>query len=223
MGRREYGQVCSLARALDQIGERWSMLIVRELLLGPLRFSELARNVGGAPTDVLTKRLRDFEEAGIIRRRELPPPTSATVYELTDLGRELERPMLEMGRWGLHFQDPAEIRDLAPTSLPNAVRVIMRPPLEFKLTLGLRSGGDDYALRFADGWIEARRASIADAELVLTGTPWEILGTVVVGDDAPEGAEVEGDLEALEQLRAMVSLPDELREGAMAEAASLAT
>ena len=68
MGRREYGQPCSLACALDQIGERWSLLIVRELVLGPLRFSELARAVGGAPTDVLTKRLRDLEEAGVVRR-----------------------------------------------------------------------------------------------------------------------------------------------------------
>src|SRR4051812_23551314 len=68
MGRREYDQPCSLACALDQIGERWSLLIVRELMLGPLRFSELARAVGGAPSDVLTKRLRDLEQAGIVRR-----------------------------------------------------------------------------------------------------------------------------------------------------------
>ncbi len=219
MGRREYGQVCSLARALDQVGERWSMLIVRELLLGPLRFSELARNVGGAPTDVLTKRLREFGEAGIVRRRELPPPASATVYELTDLGFELERPLLEMGRWGLHFQDPAEIRDLAPTSLPNALRVILLPPPDFELSLGLRSGGQDYVLRFAEGWIGARRGSVEGADLVLRGTPLEVLATLVAGDQVDEHAEVEGDLDALERLRAMVSLPDPLREGAMAELA----
>lgn len=223
MGRREYGQVCSLARALDQIGERWSLLIVRELLLGPLRFSELDRNVGGAPTDVLSKRLRELGEAGIVRRRELPPPASATVYELTELGFELERPMVEMGRWGLHFQDPAEIKDLAPTSLPNAVRVIMRPPADFELTLGLRSGGQDYVLRFADGWIKARRGSLEGADLILGGTPLEVLATLVAGDEADEGATIEGDPAAVERLRAMVSLPDLLREGAMAEVASLAT
>ena len=74
MTRREYSQPCSLACALDSIGERWALLIVRELLLGPLRFSELARAVGGAPTDVLTKRLRDLERDGIVQRRELPLP-----------------------------------------------------------------------------------------------------------------------------------------------------
>ena len=111
MGRREYDQPCSLACALDRIGERWSLLIVRELSLGPLRFSELARAVGGAPTDVLTKRLRDLEEA---RRR--PPassstrPPSATAYELTDARPGLERPLLELGRWGLQLPRPGDGR-----------------------------------------------------------------------------------------------------------------
>src|SRR5690349_19826147 len=119
MGRREYDQPCSLACALDQIGERWSLLVVRELLLGPLRFSELARAVGGAPTDILTKRLRDLEEAGIVRRRRLDPPDSVTAYELTELGRGLERPLLELGRWGLNFQDAASIAEMPPAMLPN--------------------------------------------------------------------------------------------------------
>src|SRR5438445_10936411 len=104
MSRRNYGQACSVASALDRIGERWSLLIVRELSLGPLRFSDLAGLVGGAPTDVLTKRLRDLERDGIVRRRELEPPASTSVYELTELGRGLERPLIELGRWGLSFQ-----------------------------------------------------------------------------------------------------------------------
>src|SRR3954454_22858065 len=104
MPRREYAQECSLAAALDRIGERWTLLIVRELSLGPLRFSDLARSVGGAPTDVLTKRLRDLEQHGIGRRRDLDPPASATVYELTEVGHGLERPMVELGRWGMGLQ-----------------------------------------------------------------------------------------------------------------------
>jgi len=79
--RREYDQSCSLACALDRIGERWSLLIVRELCLGPLRFSDLARNVGNAPTDVLTKRLRDLESHDIVRRRALDPPATGVAYE----------------------------------------------------------------------------------------------------------------------------------------------
>src|SRR5262249_58010889 len=103
MRRRNYGRACSIAGALDRIGERWSLLIVRQLLLGPQRFSDLVRGVGGAPTDVITKRLRDLEADGIICRRELGPPASAVVYELTDLGRELDGPLLELGRWGMNF------------------------------------------------------------------------------------------------------------------------
>ena len=88
-----------------------------------MRFSDLVRNVGGAPTDVLTKRLRDLESHGIVRRRELGPPATGVAYELTELGRGLERPMLELGRWGLHFERVDDVAELAPTSLANAIRV----------------------------------------------------------------------------------------------------
>ena len=141
MPRREYGQECSLACALDRVGERWSLLIVRELSLGPLRFSDLARDVGGAPTDVLTKRLRDLEGDGIVARRELPAPAATVVYELTERGRGLERPMIELARWGMELQKAEDVVGLAPSSLPNALRVVLRPPAAASFDLGLRSGG----------------------------------------------------------------------------------
>jgi DNA-binding HxlR family transcriptional regulator len=209
MGRREYGQPCSLASALDQIGERWSLLVVRELALGPMRFSELARSVGGAPTDVLTRRLRDLGQAGIVRRVELEPPASATVYELTELGRGLERPLVELGRWGLNFHDPATVAEMEPQMLPNAIRVTLSPPPGARLTLGLSSGGQDYTLRIASGWIEARRGRAEDADVSLSGTPWEVMATLTSERDLGEvGAEVDGDREALRELRAMVALPE---------------
>jgi DNA-binding HxlR family transcriptional regulator len=220
MGRREYDQPCSLACALDRIGERWSLLIVRELLLGPLRFSDLARAVGGAPTDILTKRLRGLEESGIVRRIELEPPASGTAYELTDLGRDLERPLLELGRWGLNFQDAADVAEMPPAMLPNALRLVLRPDRGDSLTIGLRSGGEDYRLRIADGWIEARRGAAEGADIVFTGTPWEVMATIVAGEDGEVAAEVDGDPEALARLRAMVALPNELREGALDEVAA---
>jgi DNA-binding HxlR family transcriptional regulator len=222
VSRREYDQPCSLASALDQVGERWSLLIVRELLLGPLRFSELAREVGGLPTDILTKRLRQLEESGIVRRVELDPPVSATAYELTELGRGLERPLLELGRWGLNFHDPATVAEMPPAMLPNAIRVTLTPPRDATLVLGLRSGEREYRLAMRDGWIDARRGRADDADLRLEGTPYEVMATLL-GYDGPEGATVEGDRGALEQMRSMVTLPDEHREGAMAEVASLAT
>jgi DNA-binding HxlR family transcriptional regulator len=224
MGRREYDQPCSFACALDRIGERWSLLIVRELTLGPLRFSELARAVGGAPTDVLTRRLRDLEEAGIVRRVELEPPASVTAYELTALGRGLERPLLELGRWGLNFHDPATVAEMPPGMLPNALRVTLRPPPEAELTIGLRSGGQDYRLRVEDGWVQARRGHAEDADVRLAGTPWEVMATLIAEEDLGElGAEVEGDPAALEALRAWVTLPEAHRVGAEAELSAAAT
>lgn len=222
MAQREYDQSCSLACALDRIGERWSLLIVRELSLGPLRFSELARSVGGAPTDVLTKRLRDLESHGIVRRLELEAPASGTAYELTDLGRGLERPMLELGRWGLNFEQVADVANLAPTSLPNAVRVILHPPAGLTMTVGLRSGGRSYRLRIEDGWIDARREADADAEVSLAGEPAAVLLALVAPEAGEGGVEIEGDRAALDALRAMVVLPDGLLEAALAQLASAA-
>jgi len=216
MSRREYDQSCSLACALDRIGERWSLLIVRELSLGPLRFSDLARNVGGAPTDVLTKRLRDLERHGIVRRRQLSPPATGVAYELTDVGWALERPMLELGRWGLHFERVDDVVDLAPTSLPNAIRTIAQPPADTILTIGLRTGGQSYWLRIEEGWIAAARGEAEDPVLTLSGEPADVLAALVAGEAAEEGIEIEGDHSALEELRAMVVLPERLRQAALA-------
>jgi DNA-binding HxlR family transcriptional regulator len=214
MGRREYGQECSLACALDAVGERWSLLIVRELSLGPLRFSELSRSVGGAPTDVLTKRLRDMEADGIVERRALGAPASATVYELTELGRGLERPMLELARWGMEIQRAEDVVGLAPSSLPNALRTVMRPPSDAAFDLGLNSMGQSFALRARDGWIEASRGSVGEPNLILSGSPIEVVAAIVVGPAGIPGLGVGGDEALFEDLRGMVVVPQRLREEA---------
>jgi len=214
MPRREYGQECSLAHALDAIGERWSLLIVRELSLGPLRFSDLARDVGGAPTDVLTRRLRDLEADGVVARRELAPPASTVVYELTELGRGLERPMIELARWGMELQTAADVVGLRPSSLPNALRVILRPTPAASFDLGLRSGGQSFALEARDGWIAASRGDLGDADLTLSGSPIEVLAAVVIGPAGVPGFEFEGDAALLDQLRELVVVPPRLRDEA---------
>ena len=191
------------------------MLIVRELSLGPLRFSDLVGGVGGAPTDILTKRLRDLESHGIVRRRELPPPATGTVYELTDVGWGLERPMLELARWGMHFERVDDVVGLAPTSLPNAIRTIAQPPHDACLTVGLRSGGQDYWLRIENGWIAAGRGDAEDADVTLAGEPADVLATLVAGEAAEGRIEVDGDRAALERLRAMIVLPERLRQPAL--------
>ncbi len=215
MGRREYGQACSLACALDSVGERWALLIVRELALGPMRFSDLDRAVGGAPTDVLTKRLRDLEKDGIVERREVDRPAPAVLYDLTELGRDLERPMLELSRWGMGLQKAEDVAGLPAASLAGALRVILRPPNDFSLTLAVRSGDEAFELHFSDGWIEASRGLPANPDVTLAGEPLQVIGTLISRPDTDLGTEVEGDLAALEALREMVDIPARLRGEAM--------
>ena len=215
MTRRQYDQACSVAGALDRIGERWSLLIVRELLLGPLRFSDLARAVGGAPTDVLTKRLRDLEQDGIVRRRELDPPASAIAYELTELGRGLDRPLLELGRWGLNFYAASDVEGLEPSWLPNSLRIVLQPPADLMTTVQLRSEGHAFYLQIAGGQIEAERGEAVAPDLTLTGPPRAILGALVMGSGAATEVEIAGDIEAFEALCAAVVLPERLREDAV--------
>jgi DNA-binding HxlR family transcriptional regulator len=107
VSRRSYEQYCPLACALDLLGERWTLLVVRDLLAGPKRYTDLQRGLPGMATDLLTERLRRLEEADVIRRRELPPPAAASVYELTDRGRELEPAMAGLTRFGLGLLGPA--------------------------------------------------------------------------------------------------------------------
>src|SRR5215218_2135628 len=97
---RTYGDGCGVARALDRVGERWALLIVRELLLGPKRFTDLKGGLPNASPNVLSQRLRELEESGVLHWRKLPPPSGATVYELTPWGRELESVVVALARWG---------------------------------------------------------------------------------------------------------------------------
>ncbi|MET8845458.1 winged helix-turn-helix transcriptional regulator [Amycolatopsis sp. NPDC004625] len=97
---RSYADACTIARALDVVGERWALLVVRELLLGPQRFSDVRRALPGAASNVVTDRLRELENHGVVARRTMPPPAAATVYELTAWGRELEPVVLALGAWG---------------------------------------------------------------------------------------------------------------------------
>lgn len=212
MGTREYGQACSLAYALDRVGERWTLLIVRELSLGPMRFSALARAVGGAPTDILTKRLRELERHGIVRRRGLDPHASVSVYELTDLGRGLEKSMVELARWGMRVQKLEDVAPIAASTLPSAVRVLLQPPDDLTMTLGLRSDGKDYRLRIEDSWIAISREEAEGADLFLSGTPVAVIAALIIGEPAESMVQIEGDRELLGRLRTMVVLPESLRE-----------
>src|SRR5215210_5774175 len=106
--KRTYGDRCGVARALDLVGERWALLVVRELVLGPKRFTDLRAGLPRLSTDVLAQRLRELEAAGVVRRRKLPPPSGARVYELTEWGQDLEPLVIGLGRWGSRAPFPPD-------------------------------------------------------------------------------------------------------------------
>ncbi len=188
------------------------MLIVRELLLGPLRFSELGKGVGGAPTDVLTKRLRDLEADSIVRRRELPSPASGTVYELTDLGYQLEEPIMELGRWGLNFYRLEDLPGLVTASLANALRVIFAPPEDAEMiVLQVHNEGHSNWLRIGGGESSAGRGEAEQADLVLSGTAPDVIRAIALGGEAEEQVGIEGDRGLLLVLRSWIELPERLR------------
>ena len=115
--KRSYGDACGIARALDVVGERWAFLVVRELLLGPQRFSDLRRALPNAASNVVADRLRELEGRGVISRRTLPPPAGSAVYELTRWGRELEPIVLALGNWGIRVPLPPTPTTLSATSV----------------------------------------------------------------------------------------------------------
>src|SRR4051812_18714984 len=107
MKDRSYNQFCALAYALDIIGERWTLLIIRELLAGPRRFKDLIDGLPEISTNLLSERLKNLEQQGVIQRRVLPPPAGSSVYELTTVGLALEKAVLELGKWGSQFLPPS--------------------------------------------------------------------------------------------------------------------
>src|SRR6266545_1455399 len=116
MPARSYGQYCPVAKTLELVGERWTLLIVRELLVGPMRFTDLHTALGGIPRNLLADRLRDLEAQGLVARRDLPPPAARTVYELTDAGRELLPVIGALAQWGLtHLPPPKPGEVVSPT------------------------------------------------------------------------------------------------------------
>jgi DNA-binding HxlR family transcriptional regulator len=180
-GKRTYGDPCGIARALDVIGERWALLVVRELLLGPKRFTDLRAGLPHLSPDVLSQRLRELEQAGVLRRDKLPPPGAAQVYELTDRGRELEPIVLGLGRWGSRAPFPADHGELGVDALVLALKTLYDPSGADGLTgssFELRLGEHRFAAHLADGRFDVARGAATDARAAITtdsGTLQQIL------------------------------------------------
>ena len=211
---KHYGQACAIARALDVVGDRWSLLLVRELTFGPRRYRDLATGLPGIPSNVLAARLKDLQAAGVITRRTLPAPTDVTVYELTGAGRALQPALTELLHWGRRYAPEPSPDDAAqpawallgaagrPTALPDGQ------------TCELRVGPEFFYFSSDAGTLTVRRGPAPDGDAVVT-MPADTLYRLVLGQttvtDAVRHSTVDGDTaiahRALEPLAAAFTKP----------------
>jgi len=177
-GRRSYGDACGIARALDVIGERWALMVVRELLLGPKRFTDLRVGLPHVSPDMLAQRLRDLEAAGIVHHRRLPPPYAAQVYELTPRGRALEPTLLELGRWGgANAPPPSDAMCMSVDAHIVSLRTLFDPGRagDFAARIELRLGHDVFGVAIADGRIATARGPLPDADAAIETDPTTLI------------------------------------------------
>jgi DNA-binding HxlR family transcriptional regulator len=191
---RTYGDMCGIARALDVIGERWALLVVRELILGPKRFTDLRAGLPNIGPDVLSQRLRELEAAGLLSRRTLAPPAASRVYELTERGRALEPVLLALGEWGAAAPIPPGSPQLGVDSTIIALRTLFdaRAAGDLTATYELRLGDQAFRARVGGGELELERGEAPEADATLVCDPWP-LGRMLWQGYALEDAESAGD------------------------------
>jgi DNA-binding HxlR family transcriptional regulator len=212
--RRWYDDACGTALGMELVGERWSLLIVRELLLGPRRFGALRAGLPGISANVLTQRLEGLEVSGIIERRTLPPPASVQVYALTRWGMECEPVVLGLARWALRspLHDPR--LSFSPTAMMLSLKMLLVPERVdgLQAVIGLHLDGEDYRATIADGSIAVARNDLAGADAVLAGVPGEMLplffgGQALADAEAAGRVSVTGDRALAARFAGLFSLP----------------
>ena len=211
--KRTYGDVCGVARALDLVGERWSLMIVRELLLGPKRFTDLRTGLPSLGPDVLSQRMRDLTAAGIVRKSKLPPPAAAQVYELTDLGARLEPVVMALGDFGAHLplEPGCELRMsfdshlLSLRTLFDAARAG-----DFSARIALRlDGGPEFGAVIADGELALEPRALSEPTAVIEGDPGALIGVAHGRIGLPDsGLVIRGDRAAGERFLTLFPLPE---------------
>jgi DNA-binding HxlR family transcriptional regulator/putative sterol carrier protein len=216
--KRSYDDGCAAAHALDLVGERWALLVVRELLLGPKRFTDLRAGLPHVSPNVLAQRLRDLEAIGIVRRRKLPPPAASRVYELTDWGTELEAVIAQLVRWGVRSPSMPFDAPLGTDPLVLTMRTMFRSAEagDFEATLELRIGEDRFRARVEGGRLELRRGACRDPDAVIEGSP-DTLKRLTFGGRSPDEAlesgtlRIEGDIESARRFLGLFKLPGRAR------------
>jgi DNA-binding HxlR family transcriptional regulator len=191
--KRRYDDACGTAHALDLIGERWSLLVMRELMLGPKRFSDLRSDLPGISANVLTQRLEGLEAAGLLVRRRLPPPASAQVYELTPWGYEAEPIVQSLGKWAARSPAHDPTLPISATSIMLSFRTMFDPARagDLRATIGFRLGAERFLAKVEDGQFESARGDSEGADVVFTGTA-PGLAAFVYGGQSAEALEAAG-------------------------------
>jgi DNA-binding HxlR family transcriptional regulator len=210
---RSYGDACALARALDVVGERWALLVVRELLFGPQRFSDLRHALPKASSNLVADRLRELEGRGVIRRRQLPPPAGSRVYELAAWGRRLEPILLALGDWGARVPLPPTPTTLSAASVLLFLRGVAHPGPDLASTVYCFDlDGRKWTVRTVDGDVDVQPGEPTSADVSIRTDPTTL--NALLEDphnlDAAlsEGTiVVTGDLAALRQLFQAVTIP----------------
>ena len=193
MAARSYGQFCGVARALELVGERWALLIVRDLLVGPRRFTDLRHGLPRIPTNVLSERLKELEHAGIVHRRVLPRPAASIVYELTEYGSQLDDVLMRLGMWGaqsLGQPRPGEI--MTADSMVMALRTTFVPEAAHGLQVSfeLRLGEIVIYARIDGPTITVAEGPLAGADLIIEAGP--AVKDLMTGDVTPADAIASG-------------------------------
>jgi DNA-binding HxlR family transcriptional regulator len=219
--KRSYDDGCAAAHALDLVGERWALLVVRELLLGPKRFTDLRAGLPGTSPNVLAQRLRELEGAGIVRRRKLPPPAASRIYELTEWGKDLEPVIISLGRWGIRSPSKPRDAELSVDSLILSFRTMFDPQRSggLEASYELRLGEESFRAEVTEGRFEIERG-VADRPDAIVETDAATLAALVYEDrhlaEALRSGDVriEGDTEMVERFLSLFPLPEPAAVGA---------
>jgi DNA-binding HxlR family transcriptional regulator len=212
--KRTYGDRCGVARALDLVGERWALLVVRELLLGPKRFTDLRTGLPHVSPDILAQRLRELEESGIVRRGKLPPPAGSRIYELTERGQELEPIVLALGRFGSVAPFPPGEAEIGVDAVVVALKSLFSASAADGLgaSYELRLGEQHFSVRVGDGRLEVTRGSAAAPDAIIESDPGTLATVLWHGRKVEEARRagdlaIEGDLQAVKRFLALFQLP----------------
>jgi DNA-binding HxlR family transcriptional regulator/putative sterol carrier protein len=213
--KRSYDDGCAGAHALDLIGERWALLIVRELLLGPKRFTDLRTGLPGISPNVLSQRLDELERVAVARRRKLAPPANVWVYELTDWGNELGPIIIELGRWGARSPGLPRGNPLSVDSLILSFRAMFDPDAAdgFAASYELRFGDDRFHAEVAGGQFNIARGSADRPDAIIEADPNTLAALVYDGRDLAEAVRsgdlnIDGNKPAVERFLKLFSLPE---------------